>query len=177
MRKIHLLFSLIFLLALNCSPEEEKGLFPGFQITGNAFTDALLLGVLATPPCQFLTNENANSSFVLGEGLTSICSAQLVQGTIQVIKTGTYEISAIPGKQTLTASRCNSMHFDFHISLREGNSEILSSSGTASTQFVLEAGKQYSLVPTGLVDPNVYQCQGRTVTSSVVPYRIQFQKR
>ncbi len=177
MRKIHFLFSLVFLILIHCSSEEDKGLFPGIKMTGNPFTDALLLGVLGTPPCQFITSENSNTSLVLGEGSTSICSTQAVNGKLRVTATGTYEIHAFPGKQTLSASRCNSMYFDFHIALKEGNTDIYSSATQTSSQVVLEVGKEYHLVPSGLVDPNAYQCQGRTVSSSITPYRMNLSKR
>ncbi|XDD47519.1 hypothetical protein AB3N60_05380 [Leptospira sp. WS39.C2] len=176
MQKIHFLFPFLVLCLLFCSPEEEKGIIPGTKITGDPLADALLLGVLANPPCQMLTSENANTTLTIGEGQTSICSTQLVNGSIQVQTTAVYQLSATPGKQTLSSSRCNSTYFDFHITLKEGNSDLFSSGSPTQSQFTLESGKRYDLAPTGLVDSSLYQCQGRPVSSSITPYRINFRK-
>lgn len=137
--------------------------------------DALVLSVLATPPCQYLTNENANVPFILGDGPLSLCSVSAVSGSVSVKSGGTYEVTATTGRQTLTSSSCNSSRFDFIVFLKEGNTELFSSS-LSSKQIVLEGGKLYSLQSTGLVNPSDYQCQGRPVSSAITPYRINFRK-
>ncbi|TGM35110.1 hypothetical protein [Leptospira biflexa] len=176
MRKIHFLFPLLFVLLVQCSPEEEKGIIPGTNITGDPLTDALLLGVLSVPPCQFLTTQNVNAPVVVGEGGGSVCSTELLNGSLQVSTTGTYQISATAGKQTLSSSRCQSSYFDFHISLKEGSSELHSSVTPGMANVTLTVGTTYTLQASGIVDPNLYDCQGRSVTSTVTPYRINFRK-
>ncbi|TGK47010.1 hypothetical protein [Leptospira bouyouniensis] len=176
MRKIHFLFPILFVFLVHCSNEKEKGIIPGVRITGDPLTDALLLSVLSVPPCQFLSSQNANTNVSLGEGYTSICSMELLNGSLHVPSTGTYQVTSTQGKQTLSSSRCNSTYFDFHIALKDGNTELYSSVSLATSQVTLEVGKTYSLQPSGIVDPSLYECQGRPVSSSVTPYRINFRK-
>lgn len=167
---------LLTLFFWSCSNEKEEGLIPGTRLTGDSMADALVLSVLVTPPCQYLTNENANSPFVLGDNPISICSVSAVSGSITVQSNGTYEVTATSGRQTLTSSSCNASRFDFVVALKEGGTELFSSTFVGPKQVVLETGKLYSLQSSGLVNPSDYQCQGRAVSSAITPYRINFRK-
>ncbi|MBM9592249.1 hypothetical protein JWG41_17525 [Leptospira sp. 201903075] len=166
---------LLALFIWSCSHEKEEGLIPGTRLTGDPMADALVLSVLATPPCQYLTNENASVPFVL-DGSISICSVLAVPGSLSVTVSGNYEVTAVSGRQTLTSNNCNSSRFDFLVSLKDGNTELFSSTSAGAKQIVLETGKLYALQSTGLVDPSAYQCQGRPVSSAVTPYRINLRR-
>ncbi|TGL33516.1 hypothetical protein [Leptospira perdikensis] len=168
-------FTFASLFFWSCANGKEEGLIPGTRLTGDPMADALVLSVLANPPCQNLTNENVGVSFVL-EGSLSICSVLAVSGSLSVRTSGTYEVTATSGRQTLTSNNCNSSRFDFLIALKDGNTELFSSSFVGAKPILLEAGKLYTLQGTGLVDPSGYQCQGRPVSSSVTPYRINLRK-
>ncbi|TGM28770.1 hypothetical protein EHQ96_00950 [Leptospira levettii] len=176
MRKFCFFHFCMVLFVFQCSSQEDKGLIPGTRITGDPLGDVLVFLALSNPPCQFLTIENAGVTFVLREGQTSICSAQLVNGSLQVEKSGKYQVQSFAGKQTLSSSRCNSLSFDFHVKLREGSTDLFSSQNPTPSEISLEMGKQYQILASGLVNPDLYQCQGRPVSSSVTAYRIQFQK-
>ncbi|TGM53751.1 hypothetical protein [Leptospira vanthielii] len=166
---------ILSLLFWSCSNQKEEGLIPGTKLTGDPLADAVVLSILVTPTCQYLTNENANSPFNVN-GSISICSVQSVSGSVTVQTSGTYEVTATSGKQTLTSSSCNSSRFDFLVALKEGNSELFVSSATGAKQIVLEVGKVYSLQSTGLVNPSDYQCQGKAVSSNITAYRINLRK-
>lgn len=165
----------LFLSFMSCSNAKEEGLIPGKRITGDPLADALVISILATPPCQYLTNENANAPFNINSSI-SICSVQAVNGSLAVQTSGTYEVTATSGRQTLTSSSCSSIRFDFIVSLKEGDTELFVSSSPGAKQIVLETGKLYSLQSSGLVNPSDYQCQGRPVSSAITPYRINFRK-
>lgn len=175
MRKFPI-FLILLLVILQCSQDEDKGLIPGQKITGNVLADALLFAALTNSPCHFITNENANQVLLLGEGSFSVCSTVQVNGSMRVQSSGTYEVTASVGKQTLSSSNCSSTRFDFHIAVKDDATETFSSKTSLSQNLVLEEGKTYSLVPSGLVDPSLYQCQGRAVSSSVSAYRLNFRK-
>ncbi|TGM63087.1 hypothetical protein EHQ94_10705 [Leptospira meyeri] len=168
--------SFFSLLLWSCSHKEDQDLIPGTELTGDKMADVLVLAVLATPPCQYLTTANSSSPFVLGEGSISICSVQAVNGSLAVQVTGTYEVTANSGRQTLTSSSCTSSRFEYHIALKEGNTELFSSGVSSTKQLTLESGKTYTLQSSGLVDASQYQCQGRPVASSITPYRINLRK-
>ncbi|MCW7494433.1 hypothetical protein ND861_17435 [Leptospira sp. 2 VSF19] len=166
---------IISFLMWSCSQNKEEGLIPGTKLTGDALTDAVVLSILTTPSCQYLTNENANTAFQVN-GSISICSVQSVSGSLTVQTAGTYEVTATSGRQTLTSTSCNSSRFDFLVSLKEGNTELFSSSASGAKQISLESGKTYSIQSTGLVNPSDYQCQGKAVSSNITPYRINLRK-
>ncbi|MCG6142937.1 hypothetical protein [Leptospira bandrabouensis] len=170
-----LCFSILSFVFWSCSNQKEEGLIPGTKLTGNALTDAVVLSILTTPSCQFLTNENANTAFQVN-GSLSICSVQSVSGSLTVQTTGTYEVTATSGKQTLTSANCNSSRFDFHVSLKEGATELFVSSASGPKEVNLESGKTYNIQSTGLVNPSDYQCQGRAVNSSITAYRLNLRK-
>ncbi|TGM81417.1 hypothetical protein EHR01_01025 [Leptospira mtsangambouensis] len=176
MRKLLIVFPILFVCCFSCSSNEENNLIPGTKLTGDPVADALVLAVLTNPPCFFLTTANANTPILLGEGQTSICSNQLVNGTVQVQKSGTYEVSGSSGRQTLSSSNCNSTRFDYHVFLKDGNTDLYSTGSGQTLTLSLEVGKSYSIQSTGLVDPSGYQCQGRPVSSSITPYRINLRK-
>ncbi|PJZ44108.1 hypothetical protein [Leptospira brenneri] len=160
----------------SCSQQKEEGLIPGTKLTGDKMADALVLAVLTTPSCQFLTSENASTPFVLGEGSISVCSVQLATGSLSVQSNGTYEVSGNSGRQTLSSSNCNSSRFDFIVTLKDGNTELFSSASGVNKQIALETGKTYTIQSSGLVDPSAYQCQGRAVSSSITAYRLNLRK-
>ncbi|TGM06153.1 hypothetical protein [Leptospira jelokensis] len=175
MRKISLIIVSI-ILCLQCSQKEEKGLIPGQKITGNAFSDVLLFLALSNSPCHFITNENASQVIHLGEGSFSICSSEKVSGALQVKVSGNYEVTANIGRQTLTSSNCSSTRFDVHVALKEDTVERFSTKNALTETISLSEGKTYTMVPSGHVDPSLYQCQGRAVSSSVSAYRVTFRK-
>lgn len=176
MRKLLIVFPILLVCFLGCSSKDENDLIPGIKLTGDPISDALVFAVLTNPSCQSLTTTNANTPFLLGDGQTSICSTQLVNGTIQVQKSGSYEVSGNAGRQTLSSTNCSSTRFDFHVFLKDGNLELFSTNSGQTQTLSLEVGKSYSLQTTGLVDPSGYQCQGRPVSSAITPYRINFRK-
>ncbi|EOQ88433.1 hypothetical protein LEP1GSC202_2262 [Leptospira yanagawae serovar Saopaulo str. Sao Paulo = ATCC 700523] len=175
MRKISFIF-LSFILCLQCNQKEEEGLIPGQKITGNALSDAILFLALSNSPCHFITNENASQVISLGDGSFSVCSSQQVNGSLQVKVTGNYEVTANLGRQTLTSSNCSSTRFDVHVALKEDTVERFSTKNGLNETISLSEGKTYSLEPSGMVDPSLYQCQGRAVSSSVSAYRVNFRK-
>ncbi|TGL85967.1 hypothetical protein EHQ68_09375 [Leptospira congkakensis] len=168
--------SCLSLLFGSCANKDDKNLISGTELTGDKMVDALVLSVLAIPPCQYLTAANSSSPFVLGEGSISICSVQAVNGSIVVQATGNYQVTANSGRQTLSSSGCTASVFDYHIALKDGNTELFSSGLSVNKQLTLESGKSYTLESSGLVDASKYNCQGRGVSSSNTPYRFNLRK-
>ncbi|TGK46130.1 hypothetical protein EHQ16_00495 [Leptospira kanakyensis] len=169
----------IFVLSIfmwSCAKEKEEDLISGLKLTGDKMADALVLAALTAPTCQFLTNENANTPFELGEGSISICSVVAASGSFSVKTSGSYEVSGNSGRQTLTSNNCNSKQFDFIVAFKDGNTELYSSSGGMNKQMTLETGKIYTIQSSGLADPNNYKCSGLAVSSHISAYRLNVKK-
>ncbi|MBM9590938.1 hypothetical protein JWG41_10810 [Leptospira sp. 201903075] len=167
------------MLAIGCAEEKKEGLIPGVELTGDALTDALVLAVVANPPCTILTSSNGSTAVDLSDGFDSICSSTTSVATFTVPSSGEYEVVGSTGRQTLTSPRCNSSNFTIHVQLDQGVTALYTTRNTPGQAATLNltAGTSYTIYGSGIVDPGDYTCSGARPSSSITPYRINIRKK